>query len=73
MSNVKFIHEITLPGEDEFSKRFNYVSWLFSKATDETLPEDKQKYYQDEYFTAKLSLEQGYPISFLNEYNPLKP
>lgn len=68
MKSVHFIHEIKLPEKDEFSQRFNYVSWLYSKSNDETLSRKKRKFYNKEYGEAKLALEQGCPISFLTEY-----
>jgi len=66
MSTEKYIHEIKLSGNDEFSKRFNYVSWLWQRYSE--TDDDK---YLDEHFNAKLALEQGHPMSFINEYEPI--
>lgn len=63
-----YIHNIQLSGKDDFSKRFNYVGWLWQRANDQTLTEDQQQFYMNEHFNSKLALEQGMPISFLNEY-----
>jgi hypothetical protein len=54
-----FIHEIKLPGEDEFAKRFNRVGELFSIAMEQDTEEAWKEYSQ-----AKYCLEQGLPISF---------
>ena len=57
-----YIHNIKLDSKDEFSKRFNYVSWLWQRYI-----ETNDEKYMEEHFNAKLALEQGYPISFINE------
>ena len=62
-----YIHNIKLPDKDEFSKRFNYVSWLWQRYA-----ETNDEKYFDEHFNAKLALEQGHPMSFLNEYTVKK-
>jgi hypothetical protein len=54
-----FIHEIKVGGESEFATKFNRVSDLFSKAFDETLPEEERDEYWKEYCREKLALELG--------------
>lgn len=63
MSTEKYVHEIQVEGDDDFSKRFNYVSWLWKRYN-----ETNDEKYLDEHFNAKVCLEQGHQISFLNEY-----
>lgn len=65
-----YIHEITLPEKDDFSERFNYVSWLWQQACNPLNSLEKQDFYQNEHWSAKYNLEQGLPMSFLNEYKP---
>lgn len=62
MENHIYVHQIKFVEKDEFTKRFNHVSDLFSKATDETLPKEEQDKWWEEYFRCKLCLEQGYPF-----------
>lgn len=54
----KFIHEIKLTEESEFSKRFNIVSDYFDKWQEEPTDEN-----WNNFFTAKYALEQGLPIA----------
>lgn len=56
------IHQITLPSNDEFSKRFNYVSELFAKYQDESLSEEEKDKAFEAYFHAKFALEMGMPL-----------
>lgn len=64
----KYIHEVQITGKDEFAERFNYVSWLWQQACNPLNPPDKQNFYWEEHCTQKFNLEQGLPMSFLNEY-----
>lgn len=64
-----YIHEIKLTGDNEFVKKFNYVSWLWIRSEDNTLTEEQRDFYLDEHFNSKLSLEQGFPLSYLKEYD----
>lgn len=53
------LHAIKLSGGSEFSQKFNAVSDLFAKAMDESLPEEEQKKWFEQYWQAKYCLEMG--------------
>lgn len=63
---IVFTSDITLQGNDEFSKRFNYVSELWSqwKLALNTFGDgsEQEKAAYSEWFDAKLCLEQGHPL-----------
>lgn len=57
--------ELRLPerDDDDFAKRFNYVGKLYSRCMADQ--DNKQKW--DDYFEVKYALEQGLPISIIND------
>lgn len=57
-----FIHDIKLPGDDEFSRRFNYVSDLWEKFRAAEPESEEQTLAFDAWFDAKYCLEQGLPL-----------
>ena len=61
MSNEKIIHinDIKLPGEDEFSQRFNAISDHWQKAHDESLSEEERNEHLDIWFRQRQCLELG--------------
>ncbi len=68
MEQAIYVHELKFDGNDEFSKRFNYVSWLWQQGNKEGIPQEEQDKWYNLHFEAKLALEQGYPMSFIAEY-----
>ena len=67
----KYIHEIQLTGKDEFAEKFNYVSWLWEQSN-KPYSSVLKNFYWEEHKIQKYNLEQGMPISFLNEYSETK-
>lgn len=63
-----YIHEISIKDDGDFSRRFNYVSWLWAQSCSLSRGEDEKDYYRKEHWSAKYCLEQGLPVSFLEEY-----
>ena len=59
----KFISEIKLTGDSEFSQRFNIVSDAFAKWQGHPVndKEEKDRLFED-WCHLKLCLEQGYPM-----------
>lgn len=62
---LRNVMEMRLKELDQYSRDFNYVSRLFAKTIDETLPVEEQQQWQEEYSQAKLCMEQGHPMSYL--------
>lgn len=56
----KYVHEITLPGDSEFVKKFNYCSELFGKAMDNNNTQEERDKYWDEFLIERYRLESGY-------------
>ena len=54
-----FVHDIKLPETNEFSKKFNEVSDLWTKSQDQTLSKEDQEGYETAFWRAKYCLEQG--------------
>lgn len=55
------VHELTLLGDSEFSKRFNRVSEAYEKWETSIGTENEDTNWK-EYCSLKLCLEQGYPM-----------
>ena len=60
MENYKHINEITLIGDDEWTKSFNRCSEYFQKAFNNTLDESVQKENFNKWVEERWFLEMGY-------------
>ncbi len=67
-----YVHEITLPETvgNDFAGRFNYCSWLYRQSVKESISKEESDKWWNLHFEAKYALEQGMPISYVNEYKP---
>jgi hypothetical protein len=54
-----FVHEIKLSENNEFSRKFNEVSDLWTKSQDRSLTPSERAGYEDAFWSAKYCLEQG--------------
>lgn len=57
---MKYIHDIKLNGDDEFSKRFNECSELFHTAMDEGKTQKERDEAWEKFLMERYRLEQGY-------------
>ena len=55
-----YIHEIKINGNDEFSKRFNECSELFSQAMDEEKTQEQRDVAWETFLMERYRLEQGF-------------
>ena len=59
--------ELRFPEKDEWSKRFNYVGRLYDKIAKPGLTLQEQDAWWQEYLQQKYNLEQGLPISIIED------
>ena len=59
MTKVLWINDIKLEGEDDFTKKFNGLSDIWSKTQDESLPKEERDKELEYYIHCKQCMELG--------------